>query len=38
MVITGEGQEYWVPARPQHLKKVDVQGRTIVVDWPAHTE
>jgi 16S rRNA processing protein RimM len=36
MVITGAGPEYWVPARPQHLKKVDVQGRTIVVDWPAY--
>jgi 16S rRNA processing protein RimM len=35
MVISGAAGEYWVPARPQHLKKVDVQGRTIVVDWPA---
>jgi 16S rRNA processing protein RimM len=35
MVIVGEGHEYWVPARPQHLKKVDLEARTIVVDWPA---
>jgi 16S rRNA processing protein RimM len=38
MVISGAGPEYWVPARPQHLKKVDVAARTIVVDWPAHSE
>jgi 16S rRNA processing protein RimM len=38
MVISGAGPEYWVPARPQHLKKVDVQERTIVVDWPAQSE
>ncbi len=35
MVITGGAAEYWVPARPQHLKKVEVEARTIVVDWPA---
>ncbi len=36
MVITGAAEEYWVPARPQHLKKVDLEARTIEVDWPAH--
>jgi 16S rRNA processing protein RimM len=38
MVVSGQGPEYWVPARPQHLKKVDVEAGTIVVDWPAHSE
>jgi 16S rRNA processing protein RimM len=39
MVIRGaQGTEFWVPARPQHLKKVDVAARTIVVDWPAQSE
>jgi 16S rRNA processing protein RimM len=35
MVITGGGADIWVPARPQHLKKVDLEARSIVVDWPA---
>ena len=39
MVISSPaGEDYWVPARPQHLKKVDVEGRTIVVDWPVSPE
>ena len=38
MVITGAAEEYWVPARPQHLKKVDLEARTIEVDWPAHAK
>ncbi len=38
MVIVGAGEEYWVPAKPQHLKKVDLEARTIVVDWPAHAQ
>ena len=32
MVVRGE-QEYWVPASPAHLKRVDLQARRVVVDW-----
>jgi 16S rRNA processing protein RimM len=36
MVVRGE-QEYWVPAVPQHLRRVDLQARRIIVDWDAAT-
>jgi 16S rRNA processing protein RimM len=32
MVVRGE-QEYWVPAVPRHLRRVDLQARQVVVDW-----
>jgi 16S rRNA processing protein RimM len=32
MVVRGE-QEYWVPAVPRHLRRVDLQARRVVVDW-----
>jgi 16S rRNA processing protein RimM len=32
MVVRGE-QEYWVPAVPLHLRRVDLQARRVVVDW-----
>jgi 16S rRNA processing protein RimM len=32
MVVRGE-QEYWVPAVPQHLRRVDLQARRVIVDW-----
>jgi 16S rRNA processing protein RimM len=32
MVVRGE-EEYWVPAVPQHLRRVDLQARRVVVDW-----
>jgi 16S rRNA processing protein RimM len=32
MVVRGE-QEYWVPAVPQHVRRVDLQARQVVVDW-----
>ena len=32
MVVRGE-QEYWVPAVAQHLRRVDLQNRRVVVDW-----
>ncbi len=38
MVIAGAAGEYWVPAQPKHLKKVDLEARTIVVDWPVEPE
>jgi ribosomal 30S subunit maturation factor RimM len=42
MVVRGEAspgaaspgaKEYWVPAIPQHLRRVDLQARRVVVDW-----
>jgi 16S rRNA processing protein RimM len=36
MVVRGE-KEYWVPAVPQHLRRVDLQARRIIVDWDAAT-
>ncbi len=32
MVVRGE-REHWVPAVPQHLRRVDLQARQVVVDW-----
>jgi 16S rRNA processing protein RimM len=32
MVVRGE-QEYWVPAVPLHLRRVDLKKRCVVVDW-----
>ena len=32
MVVRGD-QEHWVPAVPQHLRRVDLQARRVVVDW-----
>lgn len=34
MVVRGE-QEYWVPAVPQHLRRVDLAARRVIVDWDA---
>jgi 16S rRNA processing protein RimM len=34
MVVQGE-REYWIPAVPRHLTKVDLAARLILVDWPA---
>ena len=33
MVVQGE-REYWVPAAPKHLRKVDLTAGLILVDWP----
>jgi 16S rRNA processing protein RimM len=33
MVVQGE-REYWVPAVPKHLRKVDLTAGLILVDWP----
>ena len=32
MVVRGT-REYWVPAVPQHLRRVELAARRIVVDW-----
>lgn len=34
MVVRGE-EEYWVPAVPQHVRRVDLDARRVVVDWEA---
>lgn len=34
MVVRG-AKEYWVPAEPKHLRKVDLKTRTVLVDWDA---
>ena len=34
MVVRG-AQEYWIPAIPQHLRRVELQARRVVVDWSA---
>jgi 16S rRNA processing protein RimM len=34
MVVRGE-REYWVPAVAQHVRRVDLQARRVVVDWDA---
>jgi len=34
MVVRGE-REYWVPAVPQHLRRVDLLARKVIVDWEA---
>jgi 16S rRNA processing protein RimM len=34
MVVRG-AQEFWIPAVPQHLRRVDLQARRVVVNWNA---
>jgi 16S rRNA processing protein RimM len=34
MVVRGT-QEFWIPAVPLHLRRVDLQARRVVVDWSA---
>jgi len=33
MVVVGS-EEYWIPAVPEYLRKVDLEGRSLSVDWP----
>jgi len=33
MVVKGQ-REYWIPAVPKHLSKVDLAAGLILVDWP----
>jgi 16S rRNA processing protein RimM len=37
MVVRGE-REFWVPAVPQHLRRVDLAARRVVVDWEEPVE
>jgi 16S rRNA processing protein RimM len=32
MVVRG-AQEFWIPAVPRHLRRVDLEARRVVVDW-----
>jgi 16S rRNA processing protein RimM len=34
MVVRG-AQEFWIPAVPQHVRRVDLAARRVVVDWDA---
>ena len=38
VVRESAGREHWVLASPRHLRSVDLETRTIVVDWPAELE
>ncbi len=39
MVVQGaDGREHWVPAVPQHLRKIDLAAGRIEVDWPVEFE
>jgi 16S rRNA processing protein RimM len=39
MVVRGEaGNEHWVPATREHLRKVDLQAGHVLVDWPVELE
>ena len=33
MGLFAEDGTYWVPAVPQHLRRVDLEARRVVVDW-----
>jgi 16S rRNA processing protein RimM len=37
MVVAGTA-EYWIPAIPQYLRKVDLADRGLSVDWPADAD
>jgi 16S rRNA processing protein RimM len=37
MVVNGTA-EYWIPAIPQYLRKVELEGRLISVDWPVDAD
>jgi 16S rRNA processing protein RimM len=32
MVVRG-AQEFWIPAVPRHLRRVDLEARRVIVDW-----
>ncbi len=34
VVKDAEGREHWVLATPEYLRKVDVDGGLILIDWP----
>lgn len=34
MVVRGGAMEHWIPAAPSHLRRVELDNRQLVVDWP----
>src|ERR1700722_2450379 len=32
MVVRG-AQEFWIPAVPRHVRRVDLEARRVIVDW-----
>jgi 16S rRNA processing protein RimM len=34
MVVRG-AREYWIPAVPLHVRRVDLQARRVIVEWDA---
>ena len=34
MVVRG-AQEFWIPAVPRHVRRVDLEARRVIVDWNA---
>jgi 16S rRNA processing protein RimM len=34
VVKADDGGEHWVLANPKHLRRVDLAGRSVLVDWP----
>ena len=38
MMIVAGTAEYWIPAIPQYLRKVDLESRVLSVDWPADAD
>ena len=38
MMVVAGAAEYWIPAIPLYLRKVDLEGRLLSVDWPADAD
>lgn len=38
MMVVAAANEYWIPAIPQYLRKVDLESRVVSVDWPADAD
>ncbi len=38
MMVVAGAVEYWIPAIPEYLRKVDLQSRVLSVDWPADAD
>lgn len=34
VMVVGGGVQYWIPATPRHIRRVDLPGGWILVDWP----
>ncbi len=38
MMVVAGAVEYWIPAIPQYLRKVELESRLLSVDWPADAD